>query len=166
MTQITLQGNPINTIGRLPALGSTAPDFTATKIDLSDVSLKDYAGKKIILNIFPSVDTGTCATAMRHFNEAANQLDNTVILCVSADLPFAQKRFCGAENLQNVIPVSIFRHTEFGKTYGVTIIDGPLSGLLSRAIVAIDKKGIVVYTEQVAEIANEPDYQSVLAALA
>jgi thioredoxin-dependent peroxiredoxin len=164
MTQITLQGKPAHTIGNLPAVGATAPDFTATKIDLSDVSLKNYAGKKIILSLFPSVDTGTCASAMRRFNEAANQLKNTVILCISADLPFAQKRFCGAENLENVIPLSVFRHPELGKAYGVTITDSPLAGLLSRAIVVIDETGKVQYTQQVTEIADEPDYVAALAA--
>ncbi len=165
MATITLQGKPIHTIGDLPKIGSQAPDFTLTKVDLSEVSLKDYAGKKIILSIFPSVDTGPCATAMRHFNETASKLKNAIILCVSADLPFAQKRFCGAEGLNNVIPVSAFRHTEFGKKYGVVITDGPLTGLLSRSVVVLDEKGKVVYTQQVAELSGEPDYQAALKAI-
>jgi thiol peroxidase len=166
MTTITLKGNPIHTSGSLPEKGVAAPDFTVTKTDLSETTLKDYLGKKIVLNIFPSLDTPTCANSVRHFNEEANKLNNTVVLCVSADLPFAQKRFCAAENLANVIPVSTFRHTELGKNYGVTITDGPLAGLLSRAVVVIDEKGQVIYTQQVPEIATEPDYADVLKVLA
>lgn len=165
MTTITLKGNPINTSGELPAIGSKAPDFMVTKTDLSEVALGEFAGKKIILNIFPSVDTPTCATAMRKFNEAADKLDNTVVLCISADLPFAQKRFCAAENLQNVIPASIFRHPEFGKQYGALITEGFLRGLLSRAVVVINEKGMVSYVQQVPEVSEEPDYQAVLAHL-
>ncbi len=163
MSTITLQGNPIQTIGTLPAVGANAPAFTVTKTDLSDVSLQDFAGKKIVLNIFPSVDTGTCATSVRKFNTEASKLENTVVLCVSADLPFAQKRFCGAENLETVIPASVFRHSEFGKNYGVTITSGPIAGLLSRAVVIIDEQGKVIYTQQVPEITIEPDYQAALA---
>ena len=166
MTTITLKGNPIHTIGTLPAVGSTAPDFTLTKTDLSDITLKTYAGKKVVLNIFPSLDTPTCATSVRHFNEAASKLNNTAILCISADLPFAQNRFCGAEGLTNVIPVSTFRHSEFGKNYGVTITDGPIAGLLSRAVVVLDETGKVLYTQQVPEIADEPNYADALKALA
>jgi thiol peroxidase len=162
MTKITLKGNPVTTVGTLPKTGSQAPNFTLTKADLTDLTLQDYAGKKIILSMFPSVDTGTCAAAARHFNEDAAKLSNTVVLCVSADLPFAQKRFCAAENLQNVTTASSFRHLEFGKNYGVTITDGPLAGLLSRAIVVIDEKGKVIYTQQVPEISDEPDYEEVL----
>jgi thiol peroxidase len=165
MTTITLKGNTINTIGTLPALGNQAPEFTLTKTDLSETTLKDYAGKRVLLNIFPSLDTPTCAASVRHFNAAASKLVNTVILCVSADLPFAQKRFCGAENLANVIPVSSFRHSDFGKKLGVMIQDGPLTGLLSRAIVILDEKGKVIYTQQVKEIADEPDYAAALKAL-
>jgi thiol peroxidase len=165
MATITLKGNPIHTIGNLPTTNSQAPDFTLTKIDLSDISLKDYSGKKIVLNIFPSLDTPTCATSVKRFNEEANNLNGTIVLCVSADLPFAQKRFCGAENLERVIPVSVFRSPDFGKQYGVTIIDGPLAGLLSRAVIIIDEKGKVIYTQQVAEIAEEPDYVAALKAL-
>jgi thiol peroxidase len=165
MTTITLMGNPVQTMGTLPEVGNNAPDFTLTKTDLSDITLKECLGKKIILNIFPSVDTPTCAASVRHFNETANKLNNVLILCVSADLPFAQKRFCGAENLTRVLPVSSFRHPEFGKHYGVTIVNGPIAGLLSRAIVVLDEKGKVIYTQQVPEISEEPDYQAVLAVL-
>lgn len=165
MTKITFKGNPINTVGTLPAIGKPAPDFTLTKTDLNEVSLKDFRGKKVILNIFPSLDTPTCAMSVRKFNEEAARLKNTVVLCISADLPFAQQRFCGAEGLKNVIPLSVFRHPEFGKNYGVLIIDGPLAGLLSRAVVIIDETGKIIYTQQVPEITQEPDYQSALAAL-
>lgn len=165
MTTITLKGNTINTIGNLPAVGSQAPEFTLTKTDLTETTLKDYAGKRVLLNIFPSLDTPTCATSVRHFNAAVNKLPNTTVLCVSADLPFAQKRFCGAENLANVIPVSSFRHTDFGKTFGVVIQDGPLAGLLSRAIVILDETGKVMYTQQVKEIVDEPDYTAAEQAL-
>jgi thiol peroxidase len=165
MTTITLQGKPLQTIGDLPKIGSQAPDFTVTKIDLSEMTLADCLGKKTILNIFPSVDTGTCATSVRRFNEKASSLDNVHVLCVSADLPFAHKRFCAAENLNNVTSVSIFRHPEFGTQYGVTMTTGPLTGLLSRAIVVLDEKGKVLYTQQVAEISAEPDYSAALAVI-
>ena len=162
MTTITLNGLPIHTIGTLPAVGTQAPDFTVTKTDLAEIRLKNYLGKKIILNIFPSLDTPTCATTMRHFNETANQFKDILILCISADLPFAQKRFCSTEHLENVQPVSVFRHPKFGEDYGVSIIDGPLTGLLSRAIVILDEKGRVLYTEQVREISAEPNYATIL----
>jgi thiol peroxidase len=165
MTTITLKGTPTNTVGSLPKIGTQAPAFTFTKTDLSETALTDYLGKNIVLNIFPSVDTPTCSNSVRKFNSLANGLNNTTVLCVSADLPFAQKRFCGAENLDKVIPVSVFRHVEFGKNYGVTIIDGPLQGLLSRAIVILDEKGKVIYTQQVNEIAEEPDYDDAMDAL-
>jgi len=165
MAQITLQGNPIETVGALPAQGSAAPGFTLVKTDLSEVSLSDFSGKKVVLNIFPSIDTGVCAASARRFNTIASQKDNTVVLCVSADLPFAHQRFCEAEGLENVVPVSVFRSPEFGKEYGVTITTGPLTGLLSRAVVVIDNAGNVAYTEQVPEIAQEPDYDAALAVL-
>lgn len=165
MASITVQGKPLQTVGTLPAVGIEAPNFTITKTDLSETTLKDYVGKKVILSIFPSVDTGTCATAMRQFNEKATQLKNTVVLCISADLPFAQKRFCGAEGLTNVIAASVFRHPDFGKKYGVTISEGPLAGLLSRAVVILDEKGKVTYTEQVSELSAEPNYEAALNAL-
>lgn len=160
MATITLQGTPFSTIGNLPAVDSTAPLFTVTKTDLSELMLKTCLGKKVVLNIFPSVDTGTCAAAMRRFNELANQLPSTVVLCISADLPFAQKRFCGIEKLERIIPASTFRHSDFGKNYGVMITEGPLAGLLSRAVVIIDEKGKILYTQQVLELSQEPDYDA------
>lgn len=165
MAQITLKGNPVNTIGNLPEIGSKAPDFNLVKNDLSMGGLNDYNGKKVILNIFPSLDTGTCAASVRRFNEEASKLNNTVVLCISKDLPFAQARFCGAEGLEDVINFSDFRTGEFGKNYGVEIIDGPLAGLESRAVVIVNEEGNVTYTQQVAEITEEPNYESVLAAL-
>ncbi len=162
---MTLQGKAQHLVGDLPKKGSLAPDFSLTKTDLSEIALSDFLGKKILLSIFPSVDTGTCAKAMRHFNEACNNMPNVTVFCISADLPFAQKRFCGAENLTNVIPVSTFRHPEFGKSYGVTLTEGPLAGLLSRAVVVIDEKGKVTYTQLVPEISTEPNYEAALAAL-
>ena len=162
MATITFQGIPIHTIGSFPAIGTEAPNFTATKFDLTEFSLKDYLGKKIIINIFPSLDTPTCASAMLHFNAIAEQAPNTVILCISADLPFAQKRFCAAEKLANVVAGSVFRHPEFGKNYGVTIVDGPLVGLLSRAVVVLDENGKVIYTQQIDEITQEPDYNAAI----
>jgi thiol peroxidase len=164
MAQITLKGKPIHTIGTLPAVGSKAPDFKLTKTDLSDVSLKDFAGKRVILNIFPSIDTGVCATSVRRFNQDAAHLPGTVVLGVSRDLPFAHGRFCGAEGIQNVVTTSDLREGSFGKAYGVQIVDGPMAGLLSRAIVVLSEEGVVKYTEQVPEIAQEPDYAKALAA--
>lgn len=165
MASITLGGNPINTIGELPKVGTKAPEFQLVKNDLSIAELSNYKGSKVILNIFPSIDTGTCATSVRTFNAKASSLDNTKVLCISRDLPFAQKRFCGAEGLENVINLSDFKNGTFGKDYGLEIIDGPLAGLHSRAIVVIDENGTVKYTEQVSEIANEPNYEEALAAL-
>lgn len=162
MTTITLKGRPIHTVGTLPMVGIAAPPFTLTKTDLSELLLSDLRGHKVILNIFPSLDTTTCAISVRKFNELANSLPKVNVLCVSADLPFAQSRFCGAENLQNVIPVSVFRHPEFGADYGVKIIDGPLAGLLSRAVVIINERDEVIYTQQVPEITQEPDYETAL----
>jgi len=165
MASITLGGNPIHTSGDLPKTGTQAPDFQLVKNDLSVVSLADFAGSKLVLNIFPSVDTGTCAASVRQFNEKAANLDNTKVLCISRDLPFAQKRFCGAEGLENVVNLSDFKDGNFGKTYGLEIADGPLAGLSSRVVIVLDEKGLVKYTEQVAEIANEPDYEAALKAL-
>lgn len=164
MTTITLGGEPVNTSGELPAVGTIAPSFDLVAADLSPVSSKDFEGKRIVLNIFPSVDTGVCATSVRQFNELASGLDNTVVVCVSHDLPFALDRFCGAEGIKNVVTASAFRST-FGKDFGVLQVDGPLAGLLSRAVVVIAQDGEVIYTEQVPEIKQEPDYQSVLTAL-
>lgn len=165
MTTVTLKGNPIETVGSLPAVGSSAPAFTLVKNDLSETSLKDYAGKRLVLNIFPSVDTPTCAMSVRKFNEQAAQFDNTVVLCVSADLPFAMSRFCGAEGIANVVSGSVFRSPEFGKDYGVTFSTGPLKGLLSRSVVVVGTDGKVLHAEQVAETANEPNYEAALAVL-
>lgn len=165
MASITRRGTTINTVGDLPDLGQKAPAARFTTTDLNELSLADLAGKTLILNIFPSIDTPTCAKSVRQFNAAASALNNTVVLCVSADLPFAQSQFCGAEGLEQVRPVSTFRHPEFGRDYGVTMIDGPLRGLLSRAIVVIDGDGIIRHTEQVPEIAQEPDYEAALAAV-
>ena len=165
MAKITFKSNPISTIGTLPAVGSKAPDFRLTKTDLSDVSLKDFAGKKLVLNIFPSIDTGVCATSVRKFNSEAGALPNAVVLGVSKDLPFAHKRFCGAEGITGVVTTSDLREGSFGKAYGVTMAEGPLAGLFSRAIVVIDEKGSVKYTEQVPEITQEPDDAKALAAV-
>lgn len=165
MTQIAFKGNAIRTAGALPAVGSSAPDFTVVKSDLSSVSLSDFKGKKLILNIFPSIDTSVCAASVRRFNVEAAKMENSIVLCVSRDLPFAQNRFCAAEGLSNVIMGSEFRDSGFSDPYGVRIVDGPLAGLLSRAIVVINEQGKVIYTEQVPEIAQEPDYEKALAAL-
>jgi len=165
MASITLKGTAIKTIGNLPTTGTKAVDFKLTAVDLSQKSLSDFAGKKIILNIFPSVDTGTCATSVREFNKKAADLENTVILCVSKDLPFAQARFCGAEGIDNVMMLSDFADGNFGISYQLDIADGPLAHLHSRAIVIIDKNGNVVYTEQVSEIVDEPNYTAALNAI-
>ena len=163
MTTITLKGNPIHTVGKLPAVATEAPGFTLTADDLSDKSLSDFKGKNIILNIFPSVNTSVCSMSVRKFNEDAANLSNTVVLCISKDLPFAQAQFCGAEGIKNVVMLSDFR-TDFGHEYGVQIADGPLKGLLSRAVVVINPEGKIVYEEQVPEITHEPDYDAALAA--
>lgn len=165
MASITLKGNPVPTVGELPKVGSAAPDFTLTKADLSDVTSADFLGKRLVLNIFPSIDTPTCATSVRTFNAKAASLDNTVVLCVSRDLPFAHARFCGAEGLEAVHGASDFRHGSFGSAYGVTIADGKLAGLFSRAVVVIDEQGVVLHSQQVSEIADEPDYAAAIAVL-
>jgi thiol peroxidase len=165
MATITLKGNTIHTIGNLPAKGSIAPDFKLTKTDLTETVLSDYTGKRLVLNIFPSLDTRTCAASVRQFNTMAQNLKNTVVLCISMDLPYAHKRFCTTEGLDNVITASVFRSPEFGKDYGVTITDGTMSGLLSRAVVIIDEHKKVIYTEQVPEISQEPDYDKALSNL-
>jgi thiol peroxidase len=164
MAQVTLGGNPIQTVGDLPSVGSDAPDFTLVKSDLSEVSKADLAGKKVVLNIFPSIDTPTCATSVRTFNEKAASLEGAVVVCVSADLPFAAGRFCGAEGIANVAAASTFR-SSFGADYGVTLADGKLAGVLARAVVVLDESGKVSYTELVPEIAQEPNYDAALAAL-
>jgi len=162
MATITLKGNPIHTSGELPPVGAVAPAFTLVANDLSEVHLSDFAGRQVVLNIFPSLDTGVCAASVRRFNEIAAHHRDTVVLCISADLPFAHARFCGAEGIGNVQTLSSFRNPEFGTAYGVVLVDGPLAGLLSRAIVVIDAEGKVAYTEQVPEIGQEPDYESAL----
>jgi thioredoxin-dependent peroxiredoxin len=166
MTQITFKGNPIHTFGSLPKIGQKAPNSQFTLKDLIDVDLNQYKGKRAILNIFPSLDTGTCAASVRKFNQEASKLnDNVVVLCISADLPFAQSRFCGAEGLNHVVTGSVFRHPEFGEIFGVRMTDGPLAGLLSRAIVVFNENQEVIYTQQVPEITDEPDYDKALSAV-
>jgi thiol peroxidase len=165
MATITLGGNPVNTSGELPKVGSKLADFKLVKDDLSIATLSDFAGFRLVLNIFPSIDTGTCATSVRKFNTNASSLKNTKVLCISRDLPFAQKRFCGAEGIENVINLSDFVDGSFGKTNGLNIVDGVLAGLESRAIIVVDANGTVIYTEQVPEIANEPNYEAALAVL-
>lgn len=163
MAQITLRGNPINTVGELPAVGAVAPGFTLTGTDLSTVSSEQYSGKSVLLNIFPSVDTPVCAASVRTFNERA-AATGVSVLCVSNDLPFAQKRFCGAEDIENVVTASAFRDS-FGTDYGITIADGPFAGLLGRAVVVVGADGNISYTELVPEIGQEPDYDAALATL-
>ena len=164
MAQVTLKGNPIHTNGELPKVGAPAPAFKLTAGDLKDVSLADYKGKTKILNIVPSLDTPTCATSTRKFNESAGKLPNTVVLVVSADLPFAAKRFCTTEGLANVVPLSLMRDKNFAKVYGVLLQDGPLAGICARAVVVIDGNDTVKYTQLVPEIGQEPDYEKALAA--
>ena len=165
MANITLKGNAINTLGNLPKIGSKASNFLLKTVELAEKSLADFAGKKVILNIFPSIDTGTCATSVREFNKKAAELNNTVILCVSKDLPFAQARFCGAEGIDNVIMLSDFANGSFGKDYELEITNGPLAYLHSRAVIVLDENGTVVYTEQVSDIVDEPNYEAALKAI-
>lgn len=165
MATTSFKGSPVHTLGDLPAVGSAAPAFWLTKTDLNEITLADLAGRRIVLNIFPSLDTNTCAMSVRRFNELAAALDNTTVLGVSADLPFAAKRFCVAEGIENVVTASVFRST-FGADYGVTLVDGPLKGLLARSVVIIDTDGTVLYTQLVPEISIEPDYDKAIAVLA
>ncbi len=165
MAQITLGGNPTNTNGELPQVGDKLKDFNLVGTDLSTKSLADFQGKKLVLNIFPSVDTGTCAMSVRNFNQTASSLNNTVVLCISRDLPFAQKRFCGAEGIENVVMLSDFNTGTFGKDYGLEIVDGPFNGLSSRCVIVVDESGKITHTEQVPEIADEPNYEKALASL-
>lgn len=162
MANITFRGTPVQTSGNLPAVGAVAPDFTLVSGDLAEVSLSDYKGKNVVLNIFPSLDTGVCASSVRRFNKEAAGLDNTVVLGISADLPFAAGRFCSAEGIDNVITLSTFRDQAFGSDYGLQMTDGPLKGLQARAVVVVNPEGKVVYTELVPEIAQEPDYHSAI----
>ena len=165
MAQTALRGNAVNTSGDLPAVGASAPAFTLTKGDLSPLTSGDLAGQNVVLNIFPSVDTPTCATSVRTFNEKAANLENTTVVCVSADLPFAQGRFCGAEGIENVTTASTFKSPEFMSDFGVGMVDGPLAGLCARAVVVMDASGNVVHSQLVPEIADEPDYDAALGAI-
>ena len=164
MSQVTLQGNPVEIGGRFPAAGQTAPAFSLTAGDLSDKTLADFAGKRKVLNIFPSVDTGVCAQSVRTFNERASSLENAVVLCISADLPFALSRFCGAEGIENVVTLSSFR-SSFGADYGITLADTPLRGLMARAVVVLDENNKVLHAELVPEIGQEPNYEAALVVL-
>ena len=163
MAKTAFKGTPVSTSGELPKVGAKAPEFSLTKNDLGAATLKDYAGKFLVLNIFPSVDTGVCATSVRRFNVEAAKLSNTAVLCVSKDLPFAQKRFCGAEGIDKVATASWFRGPDFGAAYGLTMTEGPLAGLFARAVVVVDPSGTVVHSQLVPEIAQEPDYAAALA---
>lgn len=165
MSTITFKGSKVNTSGELPKVGNIAPDFILVKNDLSELSLKDFKGKNIILNIFPSLDTGVCAASVRRLNKDAAGMKNTVVLAVSADLPFASGRFCTAEGIENVVPASVFRNPEFAKNYGLLMIDGPLKGLLARAVIVINPQGKIEHVELVPEITQEPDYQSAIGSI-
>ena len=165
MATVKLKGNEIQTLGNLPENGTQAPEFTLTKNDLGNATLADYTGQKVVLNIFPSIDTGTCAQSVRQFNKEAAELENTKVLCISKDLPFAQARFCGAEGIDKVETLSDFRDGNFGKAYNVEFTNGPLQSLLSRSVVVIDANGVVKYSEQVPEIVDEPNYKAALEAL-
>ncbi|MDI3503729.1 MAG: thioredoxin-dependent peroxiredoxin [Candidatus Cloacimonadota bacterium] len=165
MAQIKLEGNPIQTSGKLPEPGTIAKDFVLTANDLSDHKLSEYKGKKVLLNIYPSIDTGVCAASVRRFNIEAASMQNTVVLGISRDLPFALGRFCGAEGIDKVYTLSELRNRDFGKSYGLEIVDGPMAGLLARAVVIIDEAGTILYTELVDDIVHEPDYAAALAAL-
>lgn len=166
MSTVTMRGQPVQVYGEIPAVGSDAPGFRLVGLDLRDVSLHDFAGKKKLLNIFPSVDTPTCAMSVRRFNQRAASMSDAVVLCISADLPFAQKRFCGAEGIANVAMLSLMRGRQFSKDYGVLIETGPMAGVTARAVIVLDAGNKVVHTELVAEIGDEPDYEAALAALA
>lgn len=165
MSKVTFHGNPVEVGGSFPQVGSQAPAFKLVAGDLSEKGLADFAGKRKVLNIFPSIDTGVCASSVRHFNQDAAKLDNAVVLCISADLPFAQGRFCGAEGIENVTMLSTLRGREFLEDYGVAIEDGPLAGLATRAVVVLDEHDKVLHAQRVPEIGQEPDYASALAAL-
>lgn len=165
MAQTNLKGIPVHTSGDLPAQGSAAPAFTLVKTDLTDAELRSYAGRRVVLNIFPSLDTAVCATSLRKFNALATTVANTTVLCVSADLPFASKRFCTAEGLENLVPASCFRNPGFGEAYGVRLVDSRMRGLLARAVVVLDEHGKVLHAELVPEISHEPDYEAAVAVL-
>ncbi|CAN5233360.1 thiol peroxidase [soil metagenome] len=165
MSQITLNDKKVNTYGNLPEMGEKAPHFELVRSDLSEGTLKDFKGKRVIMNIFPSIDINVCATSVKNFNERASKLNNTVILCISRDLPFAQKRFVDDEGLKNVTNLSDFRQRDFGKDYGVEMMDGPMAGLLSRVVIVLDEEGKVLHSQQVPDIGEEPDYLSALKSL-
>ncbi|MDP8268559.1 MAG: thiol peroxidase [Candidatus Tenebribacter davisii] len=167
MAKITLKGNEINTIGDIPPVGANLDDlqFKLTKTDLSDIELKDFRGKKVVLNIFPSLDTGVCAASVRRFNSEAEKLDNTVVLCISKDLPFAHARFCTAEGLDNVISLSELRNSNFSEGIGVKIINGPMAGLMARTVIVLNEGGVIKYTELVPEITQEPNYEAAINSL-
>lgn len=162
MTTVTLGGNKVNLKGNFPKTGDQAPEFTLVKSDLSELSLNSLKGKKVVLNIFPSLDTKVCAMSVRKFNDLASKMDNTVVLAISKDLPFAHARFCATEGIENVIGLSAFRNSSFGEDYGVALVDGPLAGLLARAVVILDEQGKVIYTELIPEITHEPNYEEAL----
>ena len=162
MTKIAFKGNPVNTSGSLPKVGETAPDFNLVNSSLEEVKLSDYKGKNVVLNIFPSLDTGVCAASVRKFNKEATSLDNTVVLGISTDLPFAASRFCSAEGIENVVTLSVFRNDQFAKDYGVLLVDGPMKGLTARAVVTVNPEGKVIYNQLVPEITEEPDYDSAI----
>jgi len=165
MAEFKLKGNSFNTVGDLPAMGAAGPEFELTKTDLSGITLSELKGKRVVLNIFPSIDTDVCAASVRHFNTAASALDDTVVVCASMDLPFAHARFCGAEGLDDVVSVSDFRDGDFGRAYGVRIADGPLAGLLARSVVVLDRDGKVIHSQLCPETTEEPDYEAALAVL-
>jgi thiol peroxidase len=165
MSKITLGGNPVNTIGNLPAIGTKAPDFNLVRDDLSDIRLTDLAGKKVVLNIFPSLETGICSASIRRFNTLAASTEGVVVVCISKDLPFSFKRFCTTEGIENLITASDFRDGSFGNNYGLTMTDGKFKGLLSRVVIVLDADHQIIYSEQVPEIGQEPDYDAAMASL-
>ncbi len=165
MAKITLGGNPVHTSGEMPKIGQKAPDFKLISSDLKEVGLRDFRGKKLVMNVFPSIDTQVCAASVRMFSKAATTLDNTIVIHISRDLPFAHKRFCATEGLENVMSLAEFKDHQFGQQYGLDMVDGNFAGLLSRAVLVLDENGQVLYTEQVPEIGEEPDYDAALAAL-
>lgn len=165
MSKIAFKGNPVETAGQLPEIGSAAPNFRLTDTNLQDVSLDNFKGSRVVLNIFPSIDTGVCAASVRKFNERAAELNNTKVVSISKDLPFAHKRFCGAEGIENVLSTSQYKDNSFSQNYGVDMLDGPLAGLMSRAVIVVDEQGKVTYTEQVPDITQEPNYDAAIASL-
>lgn len=165
METIYFKGTPVHTYGDIPAVGSTAPDFTLTGNSLQDIKLSDYKGKRVVLNVFPSLDTPVCAMSVRKFNQEAAKLDNTQIICISMDLPFAQSRFCSAEGIDKLVVASAFRAPEFVKNYGLEMVDGPIAGLLARAVIIVDESGKVIYSDLVSEVTDEPDYKAAISVL-